>query len=127
MTNHHCDALIGTCIDFRFQEFINKWISENFPPKSYDRVAFAGCVKNFEVILDQIRISKRLHDINRAVLINHEDCGAYGQENIPDEEAERLRHSQDLNAAAQKIKEQLPDLEVETYYLHLDGTFSRVN
>ncbi|TSC66724.1 MAG: Uncharacterized protein CEO21_75 [Microgenomates group bacterium Gr01-1014_80] len=119
MANHQCQALVVTCIDFRFQEYINDWISKNLPPKSYDRVAFAGCVKNFETILEQIRVSKKLHGIHKVILINHEDCGAYGEEGTPE------KHVRDLTEAAQKIKSEFPDLEVESFYLHLDGTFER--
>ena len=32
-------------------------------------------------------------------------------------------HVRDLHQAAKTIKQKFPDLEVETYYLHLDGTF----
>ena len=126
MANHICDACIITCIDFRLQEYINKWIAKNFQPGSFDRVAFAGGVKNLDSILEQIGISERLHNIKKVVLINHEDCGAYGKENIPDEDAEYQRHSQNLKSAAAAVKEKHPDLKVETYYLYLNGTFEKV-
>lgn len=118
---HTCDAAVITCIDFRFQDFINSWISENLPEKSHDRVAFAGGVKNLETILGQVEISKRLHDIKKVVLINHEDCGAYGESGTPE------KHAEDLKAAADAITEKIPGIEVETYYLHLDGTFEKLD
>lgn len=126
MNNHSCEALVITCIDFRFQEYIHNWIAENLPPKSYDRVAFAGCVKNFDTILDQVRISKRLHHIKKVILINHEDCRAYGTENFPDSEAEHQKHEEDLKVASEKIKSEFPELEVKMYYLHLDGSFEQI-
>ncbi len=115
--DHKTEALIVTCIDFRLQEAINNWISQNFSPKTFDRVALAGGVKNLEVILTQIEIAKRLHHINKVVLINHEDCGAYGEEGTEE------KHSEDLKTAKEKIQSQFPDLTVETYYLKLNGTF----
>jgi carbonic anhydrase len=118
--SHVAEAVVVTCIDFRFQDYINDWIAKNIPPKSHDRVAFAGSVKNLEIILGQIEVSKRLHEVKRVILINHEDCGAYGEAGTPE------KHAEDLKSAAEKIKEQLPDLNVETYYLHLDGTFEKV-
>jgi carbonic anhydrase len=120
MSNHTCEALVATCIDFRFQEYINDWISKNFSPKSHDRVAFAGGVKSVDIVLGQIDISKRLHDIKKVVLINHEDCGAYGEAGTPE------KHSEDLKNATSKVKEKYPELAVETFYLHLDGTFEKV-
>lgn len=126
MASHHCEFLVITCIDFRFQEYINKWISENLPPNSYDKAAFAGCVKNFDIILDQTRISKRLHNIKEVILINHEDCGAYGQENIPDQDAEHQIHNQDLKKATAAVKSEFPGLAVRTFYLHLNGEFEKI-
>lgn len=117
MSGHQCEAVVVTCIDFRFQDYINDWISKNIPPKSHDRVAFAGGVKNLEIILGQIETSKRLHEIKKVVLINHEDCGAYGESGTLE------KHTEDLKNAEQRVKEKLPDVEVETYYLHLNGTF----
>ena len=121
MNNHSGDALVVTCMDFRLQDFINDWISKNIPPRSHDRIAFAGGVKNLETILGQVEISKRLHDIKKVILINHEDCGAYG------ETGSQEKHAEDLKNAAAKIKEAHPDLEIKTYYLHLGGTFDEVS
>jgi len=120
MSNHECEACIVTCIDYRLQQDIDRWIAGNFQPKTFDRIAFAGGVKNLDAILDQIGISERLHHIKKAVLINHEDCGAYG------EAGSSYKHTADLRNACSKIKELYPELEVETYYLHLDGTFEVV-
>lgn len=119
--DHNAEAIIITCIDFRFQEYINNWISENFRPKTFDRVGFAGGVKSFDIILGQIDIAKRLHHIKKVVLINHEDCGAYGEVGTPE------KHAEDLKDATHQIKEKYSDLEVQTYYLHLDGTFEQIS
>ena len=80
----------------------------------------AGGMNNLEIILGQIDISVKLHHIQKVVLINHEDCGAYG------EAGTSQKHSEDLKTAKAKIKAIYPDLEVETYYLHLDGTFEQI-
>lgn len=124
--DHKTTGIIVTCMDFRLQEAINKWISENFQPKTFDRVALGGGVKNLHTILEQIDIAHRLHHIKKVVLINHEDCGAYGQENFPDNQTEHLRHTEDLKNAKEKVKQAYPDLEVETYYLQLNGTFEAI-
>lgn len=126
MNNHQCQACIVTCIDFRLQPFIDEWIGEHFQPRTFDRVALAGGVKNMDIILDQINTSSRLHEIKRAVLTNHEDCGAYGSENFPDSQTEHQKHQDDLANTATKIREQHPNLQLETYFLHLDGTFEKI-
>lgn len=121
MHDHSCESLIVTCIDFRFQEFINNWILENYEPKTFDRAAIAGGVFDFAYVLKQIEISHRLHHIKKVVLVNHEDCGAYGEADTPQ------KHAEDLRNAATKIKNQYADLAVQTYYLNLDGTFEPVS
>lgn len=120
MNNHTCEAVIVTCIDFRFQEMISHWIAQNFKPKTFDRVAIAGGVYDLYTVLKQVEISKRLHKVKKAIFINHEDCGAYGEAGTPE------KHAKDLRAAKTKIKEKYPDLKVETYYLHLNGTFELI-
>ena len=121
MKKHAAEALVVTCIDFRIQEYINNWISENFQPKTFDRVAIAGGVKNLDFILGQVNVAVRLHHINEVVLISHEDCGAYGTESTHE------KHSKDLRNTVLKVKEMVPNLEVECYYLHLNGTFEKIN
>ena len=121
MNNHSCAAIIVTCIDFRFQEYINNWIAKSFQPKTFDRVAFAGGVKSLDIIMDQIETVYNLHHIKKVVLINHEDCGAYGEAGTPE------KHAEDLKNAASQIKQRYPDLVIETYFLRLDGTFEQIS
>jgi carbonic anhydrase len=112
-----CETLIVHCMDYRLQGFLNQWLESNFPALSYDRVAIAGGVYDREYVIGQVGIAFRLHEIKKVVLINHEDCGAYGAtENYE-------RHKSDLEEAERKIKALFPDLDVETYYLRLDGEF----
>lgn len=121
MIEHKAEAVVVTCIDFRLQPYIDRWLGENLKPRTFDRVAFAGGVKNLEIIMGQIDIAVRLHHIEKVVLINHEDCGAYGEAGTPQ------KHAEDLKNATLKIKAQFPDVRVNTYYLHLDGRFEPIN
>jgi len=120
MSTHTCDALIVACIDFRFQKYIKNWIEKNLQNKTYDYVGFAGSTKDLKIIMNQLDISVRLHQIKEVVLIHHEECGAYGVESIHD------RHAKDLNIAKKTILEKYPHLKVNLYYLHLDGEFERI-
>lgn len=117
---HTCDAVAITCIDFRFQNFLEDWLHENIGQNNYDRVALAGGVFNFDEIAKQVEISHRLHAVKKIILVNHEDCGAYGKEGTKE------KHVADLTQAATKLLETFPNLKIETYYLHLDGTIEMV-
>jgi len=118
---HITDCCIVACIDFRFQKYIKDWIEKNLPGKTYDYIGFAGATKDWETIKNQIDISKRLHQIKQLILIHHEECGAYGDESTP------KSHAQDLRKARGKILASYPDIKVDLYYLHLDGTFEPVS
>ena len=74
-----------------------------------------------DTILGQIEIAERLHHIKKIILINHEDCGAYG------ESGTAKKHTEDLRNATAKIQQLYPDLEVQTYYLYLNGTFEKIS
>ncbi len=121
MPKYVTEAVVVHCIDFRFQEYLDKWLVENLGHGNYDRVAYAGGVLDFETIFKQIEISERLHEIKKVVLVNHEDCGAYGAE------GNKKLHTEDLRAAREKVGANYKNLAIELYYLHLDGTFEKVN
>ena len=116
-----CDAIVVTCIDFRFQRLFERWIRENFDYRNYDRVAYAGSIMNWEAIFPQIEFAERIHFIKRVVLINHEDCRAYGEAGTFD------RHVSDLRQARSRILEKFPVLTVDLYYARLAGYLERVS
>lgn len=120
MASHHCKAVVVTCIDFRFQPYINEWLKKNFQPGEFDRISLAGGIKNLVAIIEQIGISHRLHHIEQGILINHENCGAYGEAGTP------AKHAEDLRNARATIQQQFPNVKVDTYYLHLDGIFKSI-
>lgn len=118
---HTCDALVVSCIDFRFQKFIRNWLDTDMKDKTFDYVGYAGCVKDLDTVMKQLAISVRLHDIKEVVLMNHEECGAYGAESTPE------RHAADLKHAREVIVKEYPHLKVRTFYLHLDGAFEEIH
>lgn len=113
---HSCSTLAATCIDFRIQRFVEEWARKHLGKDHYDRVALAGGVKNRDVILGQVDISVRLHGIKNVVLMNHEDCGAYGSEGT------EKKHRADLRATRLVLAAAHPTLDIETYYVKLDGS-----
>jgi carbonic anhydrase len=117
---HNCDAIIVCCIDFRFQNDIREWTDKNLGQKTFDLVGIAGSTKNLDTVLGQVDISVRLHGIKEAILIHHEECGAYGAEST------QQRHAADLLLAKKTLLDKYPDLQVKCYYLKLNGEFTEV-
>ena len=120
MQKNLTDALIVHCIDFRLQEHLNLWLAKHVGEGNYDRVALAGGVLDFETVFKQIRLARQLHEIKRVILVNHEDCGAYGVDGHID------RHVADLRSARKKVVAQYPSVRVETFYLYLNGSLEPV-
>ena len=120
MAEHTCEAVVVHCMDARLQKPINDWMQRRFSLSDYDRISLAGGVFEQDFILKQIEISHRRHKTRKVILVNHENCGMYAEDNSPE------RHAADLRKAEQRIKEEIPELEVELYYLHLTGIFEKI-
>ena len=114
-----CEAIVVHCMDYRLRSYINQWLEANLAKGSYDRAVMAGGVYDVYDVLRQVDIASRLHDVHTVILINHEDCGMYGTAGTEE------RHEEDLNRAEEKIRRLFPHLEVDTYYLGLNGTFKQ--
>lgn len=119
---HQCEALVISCIDFRFQEHLKEFLNKRHF-QSYDLVCMAGGAKNFlqgstlPVALNQVGLSFKLHQIKRVYLINHQNCGAYGANFESGSPQELVAHSEDLKKAGKVIKEALPNLEIHLYFM----------
>ena len=121
MAVHKCNAVVVVCIDFRFQKYIRDWLKKNFKNKTYDLVGFAGATKELDVVMKQIDISVRLHHVNGVILIHHEDCGAYGEEDSYE------RHVKDLCKARKRVLFAYPQVKVGLYYIYLSGKFEKID
>lgn len=116
----HCDALVVHCMDYRLQKFIQPWITVRFGYDNFDIISLAGSVHDYEMVLKYVQLAEQIHTIDTVCLINHEDCRAYGREGT------YKRHRHDLLETRSKINALFPGLNVETFYLHLDGTFEEI-
>mgnify|MGYP000268168473 CR=1 FL=1 len=137
MPKLRCRACLVSCMDFRLHEPLRRFITaHDLDRDGVDVVRIAGVAKNLarpaspwerEFLLNQLKASVRLHEIREVFLVNHEDCGAYGLENVPDPEEELTLHAEDLRAAKEIVLRELPDVSVHTYFMRLDGRASRVD
>jgi carbonic anhydrase len=118
MSANTCEAVVVHCYDFRIQHFLNDWLTKRFGIRNYDRISVPGGVREFAYVQSQIQMSSKLHNVKKVILINHEDCAAYGSMGTKE------RHISDLTYAEHAI--QSLRLEVEKYYLRLNGEFERI-
>ncbi|HSJ88249.1 MAG TPA: carbonic anhydrase [Anaerolineales bacterium] len=115
-----CDALVVHCMDYRLQKFLQPWITVRFGYDNFDIISLAGSVHDYEMVLKYVQLAVQIHAIKTVCLINHEDCRAYGREGT------YKRHRRDLLDTRVKLHALFPQLNVETFYLHLDGTFEPI-
>ncbi len=83
-----------------------------------DIIAFPGGAKSIvdeadSAVLKNIRLAVKLHSVNKIVLVNHRDCGAYGgSEFFAGKENEMEKHFSDLEKAKDVLHMEFPGKEI---------------
>ncbi len=130
---YRCDAAIVWCFDNRF-ELVLRRLVKRLGLSYYDPIRIAGGTKclaspdhdhDRDFVLEQIRISMRLHATETVILMLHSDCGAYGGLAAFDGDAalEAEHHRQELHRATQIIKTEIPGLDVKGYFVDFEGVW----
>jgi hypothetical protein len=127
-----CDAAVVWCFDNRFELSFRKFLTR-LGVVYWDAIKIAGGTKclaspdresDRDFVLNQIRISMRLHQTKRVILMLHSDCGAYGGLDAFDNaDAERANHRQELRKAATVIHGVIPGLTVDGYFVDFEGVW----
>lgn len=107
------DALVIHCIDYRFVNLTKDYLAKT--NLKYDLITYPGASKSIYLLFDAIAVSVNLHMPKKIMLIDHEDCGAFGVENSPRD------HSKSLKRAKELTKVMYPSLPVETYIAKFTG------
>jgi carbonic anhydrase len=122
---HSCEAVILACIDFRFWKETVEFVEKELGISSYDFPSLPGSAKaineNNELAFKCISVPCDLHHVKKIVIVNHQDCGAYGGSSKfeGDSVAEQKFHEEELRKAKAKILEKYPDKEVTLVYAKL--------
>jgi hypothetical protein len=127
---HSCEAVVLCCIDFRFWKETAEFVEKSPPAsglgiKSYDFPSLPGSAKAInesnELAMNCICVPCDLHHVGKIVIVNHQDCGAYGgsAKFNGDSEAEQKFHEEELRRAKAKILEKYPEKEVILVYARL--------
>jgi len=131
---YKCDAAVVWCFDNRFELLLRK-VVKRLGLTYYDPIRIAGGTKYLasagspnaerdrQFVLEQIRISMRLHETKTVILMLHSDCGAYGGLAAfgGDAEKEVQNHRAELQRAASYLLSQIPELMVKTYFVDFEG------
>jgi carbonic anhydrase len=127
---HSCEAVVLSCIDFRFWSAIVEHIQNELKITDFDFPSLPGAAKTInnshndsaDLALSCIDVPVRLHGVQKIIIINHADCGAYGGRAHfnHDQLAELAFHSAELQAARVKLSAKYPDKEVITLFVQFN-------
>lgn len=123
---HSCSTLVIRCMDFRFhealEENIGKILEEN--ACSFDSPGIGG--GGSKSIIDEgskavlygaLNIAVEKHGVNRVVITDHIDCGAYGGSGKFESEIEEEKfHIDRLKEAKEIMAKEYPDLKIVLLY-----------
>ncbi len=113
--NQKAQAFIIHCIDFRFQKVIQEDIKKRGFDGKFDRISWPGASLDHKNVKKSALISLKLHDPDEVFIYEHEDCGAYGQDNS------RKTHRANAEKLAKALVEAKPSLKVHILIATSDG------
>jgi carbonic anhydrase len=125
------DAAVLCCFDHRISTAVRKFLKKQGIERA-DMIIVAGGAKTLasprndfeqEFILEQVRMSTRLHQTKRVLVMSHSDCATYGglAHFKGDEAAEAEHHRSELLRAGELLSSNFPGISVEPYFVKFDG------
>jgi carbonic anhydrase len=137
--DHTIKALCVTCIDYRFLNKDAAYVANDLALfKDADILALAGASlsgvsKKFKASVpafwEQLGLARTLHKIEKIVVIDHRDCGAFNAEFgvPPNREAETDQHLKVMQELSKALHDQ-PGimLQQEFYLMPLEGCAERM-
>jgi hypothetical protein len=127
------DAAVLSCFDYRINTVVRKFLKKQGIERP-DMIVVAGGAKTLasprndfeqDFILEQVRMSIRLHRSKRVLLMSHSDCATYGglAHFKGDQAAEAAHHRTELLRAAELVTSNFPGISVEPYFVKFDGVW----
>lgn len=123
-TTNKTIKILFACLDWRLHPAIENFFINN--NTGCDLCVTAGSAKGLldsdtkSFFLEQIAISKKLHNCKGVILTMHKDCGAYGGSAAFENSDKEDEYFAQLLAQAQKIvQENYPGILIEKYIIGL--------
>ena len=127
------DAAVLCCFDYRINRAVRKFLKKQGIEQA-DMIIVAGGAKTLasprndfeqDFILEQVRMSIRLHQTKRVLVMSHSDCATYGglAHFKGDRAAEAAHHRGELLRAGELLTTNFPGISVEPYFVKFDGVW----
>ena len=125
------DAAVLCCFDHRISTAVRRFLKKQAIERP-DMIVVAGGAKTLasprndfeqDFILEQVRMSIRLHQTKRVIVMSHSDCATYGglAHFKGDRDAEAAHHRSELLRAAELLTSAFSTISVEPYFIKFDG------
>ena len=130
-------AMVLSCMDPRFQHLVHNYLKKQKLFGKYSAFTIAGAAvgvthskfkKWHKTFYDNLSTSIKLHQIEKLIAINHQDCGAAkivnGKKafNITNEQK---IHKESFSKLKKEIKKRFPKLKVELNLMSLDSKITK--
>lgn len=127
------DAAVLCCFDHRISTAVREFLKQQGIERP-DMIVVAGGAKTLasprnefeqDFILEQVRMSIRLHGTKRVLVMSHSDCATYGglAHFKGDVKAEAEHHRGELLRARDLLTGDFPNIVVEPYFIKFDGVW----
>ena len=128
------DAAVLCCFDQRIRLAVSKFLQRRGILRP-DMIVVAGGAKTLasprndferDFILEQVRMSIRLHQTSQIFLMSHSDCATYGGLKAfgGDAKREMDHHRQELWRAAELVNQHFPELTLKRFFVDFGGIHS---
>jgi hypothetical protein len=134
LASGQAEAMLLTCMDFRLMDDIVRYMDRRKLTDKYDHVILAGASLGAQTdkypawgktFWEHLEVAIQLHHIERVIVMDHRDCGAYkvilGQDFAKDPKAELAVHTQQLKSIEAAIRAKYPKLGVDLLLMDLKG------
>ena len=130
-------AMVLSCIDPRFQHLVHNYLKKQKLSEKYSAFTIAGAAigvthnkfkKWHKTFYDNLSTSIKLHQIEKLIAINHQDCGAAkivnGKKafNITNEQK---IHKESFSKLKKEIRKRFPKLKVELSLMSLKSKITK--
>jgi hypothetical protein len=129
---YRADAAVVWCFDDRFTLAVHKFLKRSGVTRA-DSIRVAGGPKSLasggepekNFLLEQLRLSRKVHSTERVILFAHSDCLACGglARFKGDAGAESEYHRAELGRAAGLVRAAMPEVVVEGLFVDFEGVW----
>ena len=147
LTAHTAKALVLNCMDFRLIDDMVYVMDKIGLNNNYDNIVLAGCslhltcckhndkkcnlTETFNNYFSKhLDLAKKLHDISKVIVVEHEECGAYKKIYDEDEYKKDMEsyHKKNMKLFYDKYENKFKELklEVEFYMIDLKGKLKKI-